>query len=44
MSDFFKKISICMGKHSEKGVGVGVLVTALSGLGLKALIAMGRRK
>ena len=21
MSDFFKKLSICMGKHSEKGVG-----------------------
>ena len=44
MSDFFKKLSICMEKHTEKGVGVGVLVIALSGLGLKTLMAMGRRK
>ena len=46
MSDFFKTLSICMEKkkHSEKGVGVGVLVTSLSGFGLKTLMAMGSRK
>ena len=25
MSDFFKKLSICMGKHSGKGMSCGVL-------------------
>ena len=44
MSDFFKKLSICVEKHSEKRMGVGVLVTVLFGLGLKTFMAMRRRK
>ena len=44
MSDFFKKLSICMEKHSEKRMRAGVLVIALTGLGLKTIMAKGRRK
>ena len=40
---FSKKYPFVWKKHSEKGVGVGVFVAALSWLGLKTLMAMGKR-
>ena len=43
MSDFFQKTIHLHEKHSEKGMGVGVLVTAMSGLELKTCTAMGRK-
>ena len=44
MSDFFKKLSICMEKHSEKGVGGGGLGDCTVWVGAKDSYGYGKKK